>query len=340
MGKLSRNTKLESYINLSNMKKIIALIIILASAVDSFCQNSEQHFIKGQELFDSKDYYGAIESYSKAIDLTLFESDDQSKKKYLEQPELKGQIANYFLRRGHAKYKIQDYEGAEKDFWNVTMILPDFSEGHFQKGKAYYALGIFELAKYSFDECIKIDSNDAEAYFRRGISNYELGNFNVAIEDYTKALEINCCPAEAYYQRGMAKGRLGNIPQANEDQTMAIKMNPNYAWAYQERGLGKIQLKDYGGAMQDFNISLSIESNARTYRSRGLLKTLLNDLRGSIADCSESIKLDPYFPAAYMTRGMAKIQLKQIEEGCLDLSKAGELGMTDAYLEIKRFCNK
>lgn len=322
------------------MKKIITLIVILTSTTITYCQNSEQLFKIGKELFDRKDYYGAIKSYTKAIDLTLFESDEKSRKKIIEQPELKKQIAIYFLNRGYSKYEIQDYEGAEKDFWNVTMILPDFSEGHFQKGKAYYALGIFELAKYSFNECIKIDSNDAEAYFRRGLANFELGNFNVAIEDYTKALEINCCPAEAYYQRGRAKGRLGNISKANEDQTMAINVNPNYALAYQERGLGKIQLKDYTGGMQDFNISLSIEPNARTYRSRGLLKMLLNDLRGSITDCSESIKLDPYFPAAYMTRGMAKIQLKQIEEGCLDLSKAGELGMTDAYEEIKRFCNK
>jgi hypothetical protein len=67
---------------------------------------------------------------------------------------------------------------------------------------------------------------------------------------------------------------------------------------------------------------------------------VLKDISGSIADCTESIKLDPYFPAAYMTRVMAKIQLKQLEEGCLDLSKAGELGMTDAYEEIKRTCNK
>jgi tetratricopeptide (TPR) repeat protein len=322
------------------MKKIIVLVILLYSALASFCQNCEQHFKKGQELFDRKDYFGAIESYSKAIDLTLFESDEKSRKKYLEQTELKRQISNYFLRRGHAKFEIRDYIGAEKDFWNVTMILPDFSEGHFQKGKAYYALGIFELAKYSFYECIKIDSNDAEAYFRRGLSNYELGNFNLAIDDYTKALEIQCCPAEAYYERGRAIGRLGKFLKANEEQTKAIEVNPKYALAYQERALGKIELNDYAGAMQDFNISLSIESNARTYRSRGLLKMLLTDFRGCIADCSKSIDLDPYFPVAYMTRGMAKIQLKQIEEGCFDLSKAGELGMTDAYEEIKRSCKK
>jgi hypothetical protein len=33
------------------------------------------------------------------------------------------------------------------------------------------------------------------------------------------------------------------------------------------------------------------------------------------------------------------IQLKQIDSGCLDFSKAGELGYTLAYELIKKYCN-
>ncbi len=31
--------------------------------------------------------------------------------------------------------------------------------------------------------------------------------------------------------------------------------------------------------------------------------------------------------------------MKKIDEGCLDLSKAGELGHGNAYRAIKEFCN-
>jgi hypothetical protein len=38
--------------------------------------------------------------------------------------------------------------------------------------------------------------------------------------------------------------------------------------------------------------------------------------------------------------GLLKIKVLRIEEGCLNLSKAGELGMTDAYKVISKHCNK
>jgi len=42
---------------------------------------------------------------------------------------------------------------------------------------------------------------------------------------------------------------------------------------------------------------------------------------------------------AYYNRGLAKIQLGQKDSGCLDLSKARELGDADAFDAIKELCN-
>ena len=41
---------------------------------------------------------------------------------------------------------------------------------------------------------------------------------------------------------------------------------------------------------------------------------------------------------AYIGRGTAKIELKDNEGGCLDFSKAGELGLAEAYEAIKLYC--
>ena len=40
----------------------------------------------------------------------------------------------------------------------------------------------------------------------------------------------------------------------------------------------------------------------------------------------------------YWNRGLAKIKLGQIDSGCLDFSKAGELGHSEAYNSIKKYC--
>ena len=42
---------------------------------------------------------------------------------------------------------------------------------------------------------------------------------------------------------------------------------------------------------------------------------------------------------AYWRRGTAKIRLGLKESGCLDFSKAGELGEQEAYNEINKYCN-
>jgi len=37
--------------------------------------------------------------------------------------------------------------------------------------------------------------------------------------------------------------------------------------------------------------------------------------------------------------GLSKILLGQKDSGCLDLSKAGELGYAEAHETIKKYCN-
>jgi hypothetical protein len=43
---------------------------------------------------------------------------------------------------------------------------------------------------------------------------------------------------------------------------------------------------------------------------------------------------------AYYNRGLVHIYLQDREKGCLDMSKAGELGITDAYSVIKKYCSE
>jgi hypothetical protein len=43
---------------------------------------------------------------------------------------------------------------------------------------------------------------------------------------------------------------------------------------------------------------------------------------------------------AYFNRGLVLIYLKDKEKGCIDLSRAGELGVQDAYSVIKKYCEE
>jgi hypothetical protein len=53
-----------------------------------------------------------------------------------------------------------------------------------------------------------------------------------------------------------------------------------------------------------------------------------------------AIKIEPDMAEAYYNRALTLLYLKEEKLACKDLSKAGELGVKEAYSVIKRYCNK
>ena len=60
----------------------------------------------------------------------------------------------------------------------------------------------------------------------------------------------------------------------------------------------------------------------------------------AFADYSKAIELNPWFAEAYYNRGLIQIFMKDTRKGCLDISKAGELGIDGAYEVLRRYASK
>ena len=56
----------------------------------------------------------------------------------------------------------------------------------------------------------------------------------------------------------------------------------------------------------------------------------------ALLDYTKAIELSPSFAEAYYNRGLLFFALGKVNEGTRDLSKAGELGLYEAYSLIKR----
>ena len=146
--------------------------------------------------------------------------------------------------------------------------------------------------------------------------------------------------AEDYFNSGYAKAELKKYREAIQDYNKVIELNPNFVNAYYNRGIAKFNLQDYREAIQDYNKVIELNPNyADAYYSRGNAKGKLQDYRGAIQDFNKAIQLNPKLAEAYNNRGLAKIISGQKDSGCLDLSKAGELGYAEAYETIRNFCN-
>ena len=77
--------------------------------------------------------------------------------------------------------------------------------------------------------------------------------------------------------------------------------------------------------------------NAYLYYNRGNLYALRQDYQRAIDDYNRAIALEQDIAEIYYNRGLARIHSKQVAEGIADLSKAGELGIYQAYSVIKKY---
>jgi tetratricopeptide (TPR) repeat protein len=74
------------------------------------------------------------------------------------------------------------------------------------------------------------------------------------------------------------------------------------------------------------------------YYNLGNLYCQSGDLPEAIVQYTKALEVFPNLSEAYYNRGLVLIYLKDKEKGCIDMSKAGELGIPEAYSVINKYC--
>lgn len=198
----------------------------------------------------------------------------------------------------------------------LLMSFACYSQTKDKVAKEYYDNGCekisgkdFPGAIADFTEAIKRDSGFIQAYENRGVAKFYLNDMRGAIDDYNKALEINPDDYNTHGRRGWAEFSVHEYKEAIDDFTKAMGGAKNDTPYHYIRGQAKYYLQDYKGAIADFNNVI------RSWTGEKVKKT-----------------------EAFYWRGMAKINLGEKDSGCLDLSKASDLGYSDANEAILKYC--
>jgi tetratricopeptide (TPR) repeat protein len=180
----------------------------------------------------------------------------------------------------------------------------------------------------------------SKEYTQKGRELIDRHDYMEAILNLNKAIELDAKNASAFFLRATLKEKFEDLHGAMKDYNTAIEANPKSADTFFARGNVKMRLQDYYGAIEDFSAAIAVNENfVEAYFSRGKAKQLLMAYEDAINDVTKIIQINPKSVDAYYMRGILRIDFGDMKNGCLDLSKAGELGDLRAYEVIKEKCN-
>lgn len=132
--------------------------------------------------------------------------------------------AETYLRRGYAKYRLDQYQEAIADYDAAINLKPDLASAYYFRGTVKRSLGQYKEAIEDYDTAIDLNDNFAFAYYFRGTIRGDLGEHFIAIQDYNKAIDANPDYASAYLRRGIANYLLDRNWAAKKDWNTALEL--------------------------------------------------------------------------------------------------------------------
>lgn len=175
--------------------------------------------------------------------------------------------------------------------------------------------------------------NEFNLYFVRGLDYYLVQDLSAAIDDFTRAIAIDGALWFSYYCRAVA--RYKQIESVHAD--IVVEEEPKRTLMPGDFMID-VSLNDYQIILSDLNKVIDLAPDfAYSYYNRGNVLSQLKDYRAAIASYDEALAIEANLAEAYYNRGLTYIFLGENTRGIADLSKAGELGLYNAYNIIKRF---
>ena len=167
------------------------------------------------------------------------------------------------------------------------------------------------------------------------ISQSLIRQFTNSVGAYSSAIADNAANPFLYFNRAVTRAEMIDFISGLDNPYQRISIDSDPANKLTNT---HTRTYNYDEAIADLDKTLRLFPNfAEAYYNRGTLLALSGKLPEAFEDFSRAIELNPLFAEAFYNRGMTQIYMKDTRKGCLDLSKAGELGITSAYEILKRY---
>lgn len=194
-------------------------------------------------------------------------------------------------------------------------------------------------AQEYLQKSIELWHNNYDAWLTLAKQDGLNGSFTKALSEYNECALIDSTQPKLYYDMGMLYLQNKKKTEALNYFTKTIQIDPEYTLAYMERATIYKDWKQYANAINDYNTVLAKNVNYHfAYKARGIVMQLNRKFTDAIDDFTRYLLFEETDPSAYYYRGLSKIGNNELLDGCMDLSKASEMGYSAAERAIKLSC--
>lgn len=206
-----------------------------------------------------------------------------------------------------------------------------------------------------------VNLSESEVSFLKGIYEVQNKQYSSALELFDQAVrqagsnqissqttssQGSSDPYSRYYKafylmnRGVLRAEMIDFIASIESNVQTLTLD--------DQGATRARLSDrvdrgydYSEAIQDMKDAIDILPDIPyLYFNLGNLWCLSGNMVSAIESYNNALRLYPHMGDAYYNRGLVLIYLKDKEKACIDLSRAGEEGVAEAYGVIGKYCKE
>lgn len=171
--------------------------------------------------------------------------------------------------------------------------------------------------------------------FQLAISESLVKQYTNAVNSYTRAVELSPTNPFVYLNRAATQAEMIDFISSIDNAYQRISIENDPARQLHNHST---RTYNYDDAIADLTKAIKLYSGfAYAYYNRANLLALSGRLPEAYEDYTKAIELNPNFAEAYYNRGLIQIYMKDTHKGCLDISKAGELGVEEAYAVLRDY---
>lgn len=234
--------------------------------------------------------------------------------------QLDGRLEPAHALMGMSWYEMENYGAAEKELNEAVHLDPRDQNARLYLARSLYELGKLDEAAGLLKELARGDPANPQILYNQGLVYMKLATsalekLQAAAPDSFLMESILATTAEAKEQYGVAA----------EHYKRAIAKAPNTRNLHYALGHALYQSGEFKEALKEYQLELQI--NPYSYMACWEAARILvnDDPREAVTLSTRALELSPNLAPAYLVRGRALLQLKELDKSLVDLKKAAAL---------------